>query len=154
MEIAIVIGLLMLGLFFFILEIFFIPGISIAGITGGLLTVAAVWYAYAHLGAVGGHLTLLGGVLFIGVSLWHFARSKTLDSMSLKTNVEGKVASLDEAEVKVGDRGKTLSRLAPMGKVSINNKTMEAKTADEFIDENVDIVVREVYRTNVLVEKA
>ncbi len=31
---------------------------------------------------------------------------------------------------------------------------MEAKTADDFIDQNEEIVVKEVYKTNVLVEKA
>lgn len=154
MEIAIVIGLLLLGVFFFIIEIFFLPGFSIAGIVGGILTVAAVWYAYNYIGNAAGHLALVGGIVFIGLSIWGFARSKTLDRMSLKTNVDGRVDEIDEEAIKVGDTGTTISRLAPMGKVKINGKTMEAKTADDFIDQDEKIVVKEVYKTNVLVERA
>ncbi|MFV0390615.1 MAG: NfeD family protein [Paludibacteraceae bacterium] len=154
MDIAIVIGLLVLAMVFFIIEAFFIPGLSIAGITGGLLTVGAVWYAYTHIGITAGHITLIGSVLLIGFSIWWFVKSKTLDRMSLKTNVDGKVESVDADRVKVGDKGITISRLAPMGKVKINGNTLEAKTADGFIDENVEIIVKEMYRTNVLVEKA
>lgn len=154
MEIAIVIGLVALAILFIIIEAFFIPGLSIAGIAGGILAVIAVWYAYANLGSAAGHITLVSTILLIGLSIWRFAKSKTLDRMALKTNVDGKVDSIDEEVIKVGDKGMTISRLAPMGKVKINGNVMEAKTADDFIDQNVEIIVIEVYKTNVLVEKA
>ena len=40
-----------------------------------------------------------------------------------------------ETEVALGTLGVTISRLAPMGKVSINGKTYEAKSTDVFIDQ-------------------
>lgn len=153
MDIAIVIGLLVLGMAFFIIEAFLIPGFSVAGIVGGVLTVIAVWYAYHHLGSTAGHITLVGSVLLIGFSIYGFAKSKTLERISLKTNVEGKVESIQEEQIKVGDTGKTISRLAPMGKARINGITVEAKTSDDFIDQDEEIVVLEVFNTNVLVEK-
>jgi len=55
--------------------------------------------------------------------------------------------------IKIGDIGKTSSRLAPMGKVRINGAVIEAKTNDEFIDQGVEVVVLEVFNTNVLVER-
>ncbi|NLI71158.1 MAG: hypothetical protein GX361_00310 [Bacteroidales bacterium] len=154
MEIAIVIGLLALGIIFFIIEAFLIPGISIAGIVGVLLTVIAVWYAYHYLGTTAGHITLVGSIFLIGGSIYAFAKSKTFDRMALKTNVESKVESVTETQIKPGDKGTTVSRLAPMGKVKINDITVEAKTADDFIDQDEEIVVLEVFKTNVLVEKA
>ena len=63
------------------------------------------------------------------------------------------VDSISQEHIKPGDKGITISRLAPMGKVKINGHTMEAKTADDFIDQNEEIVVLEVFKTNVLVEK-
>ncbi len=153
MEIAIVIGLLVLGMIFFIIEAFLIPGFSVAGIVGGILTVIAVWYAYQYLGPTAGHITLVSSILLIGFSIYGFAKSKTLDRMSLKTNVDSKVDSISQEHIKPGDKGITISRLAPMGKVKINGHTMEAKTADDFIDQNEEIVVLEVFKTNVLVEK-
>ena len=40
-----------------------------------------------------------------------------------------------------------------MGKVKINGNIIEAKTSDDFIDQDEKIVIREVFSTNVLVER-
>lgn len=154
MDVLIVVGLIVLAIVFILLELFLIPGFSISGIVGILLMGVAVWYAYANLGSVGGNLTLAGSFVLTGLAVWGFIKSKALEKMSLKTNVSGTVDTIDETVIKVGDKGKTISRLAPMGKVLINGEVMEAKTIDEFIDQDEEIVVLEVYKTNVLVEKA
>ncbi len=154
MDVLIVVALIVLAIVFILLELFLIPGFSISGITGILLMGVAVWYAYSHIGSMGGNLTLAGSFVLTGFAVWGFIKSKALEKMSLKTNVSGTVDAIDETVIKVGDKGKTVSRLAPMGKVLINGEVMEAKTIDEFIDQDEEIVVLEVYKTNVLVEKA
>ena len=53
----------------------------------------------------------------------------------------------------VGDIGKTISRLAPMGKVKVNGFIIEAKTNDDFVDEGTEIKIIEILKTNVLVER-
>lgn len=153
MELAIVIILVILAIGLFLLEIFLLPGISIAGIAGGVLITIAVWFAFASIGTVAGVLTLVGGLLALGVSIWLFLKMRALERMSLTTNVTGKVDAIDKNQIRVGDRGMTLSRLAPMGKVVVNNLTMEAKTYDDFIDQDVEVIVKHVNKTNILVEK-
>ncbi|MBP8904245.1 MAG: NfeD family protein [Paludibacteraceae bacterium] len=154
MDILIVIALLLLAIIFLLIEFFLIPGVSVAGGAGIVLMVVSVWYAYSHLGAVAGNITLVGSIALTGFSVWAFLRSRALEKMSLKTNITGKVDKIDEEFIKVGDHGVTISRLAPMGKIRVNGLIMEAKTSDEFIDQNEQVVVLEVYNTNVLVEKA
>ncbi|PIF02484.1 MAG: hypothetical protein CR965_00765 [Paludibacter sp.] len=151
MEIAIVITLITLSVLFFIIELFLIPGISIAGIFGGILTFGAVWYAYAKISATAGTITLIGGLLLSIVAIWLFIKSKAFDKMSLKTNVSGNSTSVPN-DIKVGDKGTTLSRLAPMGKILVNNLIVEAKTNDSFIDESTEVVIKKIDKTNVLVE--
>ena len=151
MEITIVVILLVLGIVFLLLEIFMFPGISVAGVAGAVFTTAAVWYAYTHIGAVAGNIALIGGVVLMGVAVWMFMRSRALDKMSLKTSITGTVEAIDELKISVGDKGTTISRLAPMGKIKINGKVVEAKTDNEFIDPNTEVMIKEVYKTNVLV---
>ena len=153
MEITIIAILLALGIIFFIVEFFFLPGITIAGIAGVLFIAAAVIFAYVNLGSGAGTLTLVGGLAFLGLAFWRFMKSKTLDKISLKTEIDEKIEPLKGLDIKVGDEGKTVSRLAPMGKIRINNAVVEAKVNDGFIDEGEIVVVLEVYNTNVLVEK-
>lgn len=153
MEITIVIVLLLLGIIFFIVELFLIPGISLAGIAGTLFVAGSVYYAYSRIGATAGHLTLIGGIILLGIAVWIFVRSKALDKMALKTEIDGKNDPLKEVLIKVGDMGITHSRLAPMGKVKVNGFIVEAKTNDDFIDPGVEVIVLEVMNTNILVER-
>lgn len=153
MDILIVVGLLVLAIVFLLIELFLIPGLSIAGISSIVLAAISVWYAYSHVGAVAGNITLVGAFVFSGVAIWVFIKSRALEKMSLKTNVTGTVDKINEDQIRVGDKGMSVSRLAPMGKVKVNGVVVEAKTSDEFIDQGTQIVVVEVYQTNVLVEK-
>lgn len=153
MEVTIVVILLLLGIAFFLLELFLIPGVSIAGIAGTLFVLAAVYYSYTTISPMAGHITLVGGASLMGISIWLFLRSRALEKMSLQTTIDGKNDPLKDMNIQVGDAGIALSRLAPMGNVRINNQTVEAKTYDDFIDEGELVVVKQVFSTNVLVER-
>ena len=61
--------------------------------------------------------------------------------MALETNVEGKGVEQLEKLVFVGDRGKTISRLNPVGKALFGEKIFEVSTTGEFVDEDVNIEV-------------
>lgn len=154
MGITLVIILLVVGIIFFLIEIFLLPGFSIAGIVGGVFVGAAVFCAYAYIGATAGTITLIGSVILLGVAIWLFMRSRMLEKMSLNTDIDAKIEPLKGLDIKAGDKGRTMSRLAPMGKVRINGAVVEAKTNDDFIDQEEDVVVLQVYNTNVLVERA
>lgn len=151
MSTAVVITLLILGVIFLLIELFLIPGISIAGIAGFISVVAAVIFAYVNLGTTAGHITLIASIIVSALGVWLFIRFRTLDRMALKTDIDGKIEPLKDTDIKVGDLGVTVSRLAPMGTVKINDHIIEAKTNSDFIDQNVEIVVLEVFSTNVLV---
>lgn len=153
MEITIVLLLLFVGVIFFLIELFLIPGVSIAGIAGTLFMGGAVYYAYTGIGTTAGHLTLTGGTILLIIAVWIFVRSKALDRMSLKTEIDGKNDPLYNIELKVGDNGVAASRLAPMGRIKINGHMVEAKTNDDFIDEGVAVRIIEIRNTNVVVER-
>ena len=59
--------------------------------------------------------------------------------------------SSPESELKVGDRGVTLSRLAPMGKVDFGGRTYEAKSLDSFVDPRKEVEVVGFENFNVIV---
>lgn len=154
MEITIVLLLLLMGIIFFLLELFLIPGISVAGIAGTVFMGGAVYYAYTAGGNTAGHLTLAGGVILLAIAVWIFIRSKALEKMSLKAEIDGKNDPLSGISLKIGDKGIAASRLAPMGRIKINGHLVEAKTNDDFIDEGVEVTVVEVRNTNVVVERS
>jgi membrane-bound ClpP family serine protease len=152
MDIFIVVVLALLGLLLVLLEIFIIPGVTLAAVAGVLILAESVYYAYSHLGVVGGTATLLAELVVLVVAMVYFVKSKALDSIELKTNIQSTVASGDLLKVEEGDEGITLSRLNYMGKVKINGVIMEAKSEGEFIDDGIEIVVIKATPTQLIVK--
>ena len=58
-----------------------------------------------------------------------------------------------ENELALGTLGTTVSRLSPMGKININGKIYEAKSADVFIDQREQVEVVGFENFNVIVRK-
>ena len=57
-------------------------------------------------------------------------------------------------ELKAGDRGTTVSRLSPMGKVNIGGKVYEAKSTDVYIDQRKEVEVVGFDNFTVIVKRA
>jgi membrane-bound ClpP family serine protease len=152
MDIAIVTVLCLLGIILVLLEIFLIPGITFAAVAGGLFYVGSIYYAYSHLGTMGGTIALISSILVFSVAFVWLVKSKALESIALKTNIQSTVATEDSLKIKEGDEGISLSRLNPMGKVRVNEITMEAKSLGEFIDEETEIIVVKVSPTQLIVK--
>ena len=79
MEMVLIIGLILLGIVFLIVEIFLIPGISLAGIASVLCFIAGISMAYLQLGAATGTWILGISAVVTGIVLYWFFRSKTLE---------------------------------------------------------------------------
>ena len=152
-DIFIIAVLIFIGLVMAILEIFFLPGITIAGVSAVLFFVGAIFYAFTQLGEFAGYLTIAVSVLVTIGGIILFIRSRSLDRIALKTSIDSVAPTLISDQIKVGDEGITLSRLNPMGSVLINNISVEARTREDFIDEDVPVVVDKVDRTTIIVQK-
>jgi membrane-bound ClpP family serine protease len=140
MDIILVVTFVVLGIAFFILEIFFLPGVSIGGVVGTLFTGAAIWYAFAKIGEAAGWIVVVVSAVVMLAAVVYFIKGKPLDKMALNKELEADNL-YDMSNVAVGDEGRTLSRLAPMGKVLVNGEDYEAKVRNGFLDGNVSVIV-------------
>jgi membrane-bound ClpP family serine protease len=140
MDIFLVTLFVVLGIVFFILEIFFLPGVSIGGIVGALFTGAAIWYAFAKISVIAGWIVVAVSVVALIAAFVYFIKGRPLDKMALNKELEADNL-YDMSNVAVGDEGRTLSRLAPMGKVLVNGEDYEAKVRNGFLDGNVSVIV-------------
>ncbi|MCD8310418.1 MAG: NfeD family protein [Prevotellaceae bacterium] len=153
MDILIIIILLIAAIVLFLVEVFVIPGVSIAGIAAGVCLVYANYHAFVHLGVTGGFVTLaISAVASIGSLVW-FMRSKTLDKVALKENISSTVENEAKASVHIGDTGVATTRLALIGTAQINGEMVEVKSADGFLDEKTPIVVTRISDGVIIVQK-
>lgn len=134
-----IILLIVVGLLLLLLEILVIPGTTLAGILGfaGLFT--GIWQAYVSHGTFYGHITLGTTIALTLVVLYFSFKAGTWKRMALKTQVDGKIDHLAGHELKIGEIGKTISRLAPAGKAMFKDTIFEVHTFGEFIDHECEV---------------
>lgn len=133
------------------LEILVIPGVGVIGILGGLLIVVAIYGAYS-ISATYGHIALLASVVLSVASIYFSLKSKTWKKASLSVSTDGRVNVIDENEVKEGDTGITVSRLAVVGNARINDKIFEVESTKGFIDTHTKVEVTKVTGNKIYVK--
>ncbi len=141
MELITIIFLIILALILLVVEFMLIPGISVAGIGSLASFVFAVILAFKDLGNVGGFITL--GVILILVPsfLYYFFKGKGMKRLILNSDINSKVENFEEQSIQVGDKGKTIGRLAPAGKARINGQVIEVRSTGAMVDQNTEIEV-------------
>jgi len=152
MTILIILFLIFLGILLLLLEFAVIPGVTIAGIGGVLLLGASIYLAFNTYGIITGIITTAFVLIASPLLILRFFRSRAGKKMVLESEVTGRVDQVDAELIRQGDEGMTIGRLAPTGKVRINNQTMEGKSIGGFIDQQVPVRVVEVLKTQVIVE--
>lgn len=153
MDILIITVLVIAAIVLFLVELFVIPGISLAGISALVCSLYAIYYAFANLGVAGGFITLgISAVTCIGALVW-FMRSKMLDKLALKKDIDSTIDRSAEDSVKVGDTGICTTRLAQIGYAEIKGNIVEVRSIDGFLNEKTPIIVSRITNGTILVEK-
>lgn len=130
-----IIGLVLIGVLLLVAELVLLPGISVAGI-GALLSFAgAVLLGYMNHGFWVGSVVLTAIVLLSVIAVVVSLRANTWRRLSLNETIDStSTPTPEEHNIRIGQQGVTLTRLAPMGKATFGDATVEAKAIDSFID--------------------
>ena len=149
-----VITLIFVGLLLLAAELVIIPGFGVAGILGVASLVASCWIAFTYISTTAGVIAIAANILLVIVSTILMLRSRTWKKLSLTTNINAKADSAPEEKgVAVGEKGTTLSRLAPGGKIQVGTTIMEGFTRDGIIDAGKGIQVCGIEDNKVYVEE-
>jgi membrane-bound ClpP family serine protease len=152
MTILAIVLLILIGLVLLLIEFAVIPGITIAGIGGFLLLAASVYIAFTELGNVAGFITLAVVLIVSPFMIYYFFQSRTGKKMILQSEIDGKVENFNPLNLKVGDSGKTIGRLAPMGKIKVNGEVVEAQSTGAFIDHQTQVRIIKIKSNQIIVE--
>lgn len=153
MSLTLIIILIIAGLLFLLLEVMVIPGTTVVGVAGFALIAFSVWESYHTFGTPIGHFVLLGTIFFTILTIYLSLKSKTWNKIMLKTEMDGRVNEIDTNNIKVGDSGVSVSRLAPSGKALFNDEYFEVHTNGEFIDQETNILVTHFLDNKVFVKR-
>jgi len=154
MELLYVILLVLFGLLFLFAEIVLLPGISIGGILAMVCYGSSIYLAFTYFGAAGGFAAILVILLLSLVVTAISLRAKTWQRFSLKQEIRSSSMPSPCEVLRIGDRGTTLSRLSPMGKIVVDGRVYEAKSQGPYVDpqravevvgfENFSVIVKTI----------
>ena len=148
-----IVPLIILGSLFLVAEVLLLPGVSIGAILSLICYGGAIYVAFddysTTVGLITVAVTLVSALITVVVSL----RAKTWRKLSLNQSIDSTGVEQPEQSVVVGSRGVAVSRIAPMGKVEIDGKRYEAKSADVFIDQREEVEVIGFENASVVVQK-
>ncbi len=152
MDWLIVIGLILFGLLLVILEIIFVPGTTFVGILGLLFQIGGIYLSYDYFGTSTGNITLaVSFVVSLGVTITTL-KYGMWSKLSLKEEHTAKVNEGQNDDLKVGDKGITLSSLRPIGKALFADKEYEVRTDGDFLYDNVEIIIKKIVENKIIVE--
>jgi len=152
MGLAGIITIIVLGILLILLEFFVVPGVTVAGVGGLILLILGIYFSYSNYGVTTGNTILLATFGAIGLIFYVAYRTGAWKKITLSTEVKSKSKPDVKLNVKIGDIGKTISRLAPMGTVMINNDLFEASSKGVFIDEDTEIEIIRIKNNKIIVK--
>ena len=149
----ILISLLILGIILVLVEVLFIPGTTLVGVLGVIVTAVGIYYgflsferdvAFTILGC-----TLIGNLVVIVYGFrsgaWErFSHKDTITSRSFDDRLIG---------LEVGQTGTTLSDFRPFGKVEIGDKVYEAKSEEGFLSVGTAVYIEKLEDNKIIVSK-
>ncbi|WP_436515018.1 NfeD family protein [Ekhidna sp. To15] len=152
MELITIISLILIGIFLVIAEILFIPGIFIAGTVGVLCSIYGVYLSFDYYGNETGVIVLIATILTNVLAFVLAFRGKTWERFSLRQSHVAKVNEDIKIDLNVGDTGKTISVLKPIGKAIFNEIVVEVRSKGNYIDENVEIEIERIESKKIFVK--
>ncbi|WP_373397576.1 NfeD family protein [Algoriphagus halophilus] len=154
MTILILSTLLFIGLILMVAEVLFVPGTTVVGVFGLIVSAAGIIYAFVSFDA--GTAWWISGIAVILnlLAIVYSFRSGVWNKFSLKTTNQGRAFDGRTEGLQVGMPGKAISDLKPFGKASfgVEEKVYEVKSESGFIEVGKEITIMKIENNQILVK--
>ncbi len=133
-------------------EFLLVPGVGVAGIFSLISLGAACWYTFDSIGYNAGWWVTSVVLALLLILLFIILRTKTWKKFELDTDVTSQVNTAS-SQLHEGDRGVTLTRLAPIGTGRFGTVCCEVKSSDStMIASGTEVEVVQISDNQVLVK--
>ena len=151
MEILVLSTLLLIGLILLVVEILFIPGTTVVGIFGFLVSLAGLAFAFLNF-EYSVAIWITGVTLVINfAAVWYGFSSGIWKKFSLKSTQSGGAFDGRTDGLEVGMKGLAVSDIKPYGKASFNEIWVEVKSESGFIEVNTPVTIKKIENNKISV---
>ncbi len=148
-----IIILILLAMLFLVAELILLPGVTLSGILSLICGGVAIYLGFLNFGPTIGWILVATEIVLMLLTIILSLRSNTWQRLALKQEVGSSASEPIEEQVALGTRGRTLSRLSPMGTVEIEGKIYEAKLLSGYVDPQCEVEVIGYENSHILVKR-
>lgn len=148
-----IIILILLAILFLVAELVLLPGVTLSGILSLICGGVAIYLGFLNFGPTIGWILVATEIVLMLLTIILSLRSNTWQRLALKQEVGSSASEPIEEQVALGTRGRTLSRLSPMGTVEIEGKIYEAKLLSGYVDPQCEVEVIGYENSHILVKR-
>lgn len=152
MTIVVLLSLLIIGLILMLAEVLFVPGTTIVGILG--LVVSLLGISYAFISYEANTAWVITGIAALAnlVAIVYGFRSGVWNKFSLKNTSQGRVFDGRTSGLYLGMEGKAISDIKPFGKGLFGEKIYEVKSENGFLTVGSDLEIIKIENNKILVK--
>ena len=147
----IVSALILAGLLLVIVEIVFIPGTTVVGVIGVVLSFVGIFFGYREFGSSTGHLILASTTAAMGLMVYYAFQSKTWSKVALKNTIDSRNNEGFLESFAVNEEGVCVSALRPVGKAEFNKRLVEVYSEGDYVDAGTKVRIKEVSPAGIIV---
>lgn len=152
MTILILGSLLVIGLILILVEILFVPGTTVVGVLGLMVSLAGILYAFLSFSPyVAWWVTGIVITLNLAIIAYGF-NSQVWKKFSLKSSMQGGAFDGRTDTLKEGMEGVTTSDLKPIGKAIFEEVIYEVKSEGGFIPVDTAVKIIKIENNKILVK--
>ncbi|HSF54690.1 MAG TPA: NfeD family protein [Algoriphagus sp.] len=152
MTLLILSSLLIIGLILLLVEVLFIPGTTVVGLMGLLVSIAGIAYAFLTFDSgTALWITAIAAILNL-IAVWYGFSSGVWNRFSLKSSMQGGAFDGRTSGLTVGMSGKAISDIKPYGKVSFGDQIYEVKSEEGFIEVGKMVSIIKIENNKILVK--
>jgi len=152
MTIIILASLLLIGLVLLLAEVIFIPGTTVVGVLGVLVSLVGVFYAFAlYDRATAIWITSFAMVLNL-IAIFYGFNSGVWNKFSLKSSIQGGIHDDRAKGLEEGMKGISVSDIKPFGKAQFGESIYEVKSEQGFISVSTEVSIIKIENNKILVK--
>ncbi len=152
MTLLILSSLLIIGLILLLIEVLFVPGTTVIGIFGLVVSLAGVVYAFSSFDSETAFWIVGIAAILNLVAVWYGFSSGVWNRFSLKSSMKGGAFDGRTLGLTIGMIGKATSDIKPIGKAEFGDMTYEVKSEDGFIEVGKTVSIVKIENNKILVK--
>jgi membrane-bound ClpP family serine protease len=152
MDLLILGSLLSIGLILVLVEVLFIPGTTIVGVLGFLVSLTGIAFAFLNFDqTLAFWITAMAAILNLA-AMWYGFSSGVWNKFSLKNSMKGGAFDGRTEGLEVGMLGTAISDIKPFGKAMFQEELYEVKSDSGFIEVGKSLEISKIENNKIIVK--